>query len=414
MKILWISNIILPELCHTFGIRKTSAGGWITGLWGELKKQTAHRLAICLPVCDEYRMKDGRYENYQFYSFYARITDGTLHMAEQRFMNILSDFQPDIVHIWGTEYLHSLAMLRACGRCNLSKQVVVNIQGLVSFCALHYDFGLKQSVVEKESGGNSIKKEMDNFRLRGMCEKEVLKNVRYVIGRTEWDRACVMQINPALNYFHCGEILRNEFYENEKKWSSSTCRRHSIFISQAAYPLKGFHLIIKTLAELKAGYPDLSVYIAGTNLMEYESVYAEYIRQEISKQKLEDTIIFTGRLSAGEMLGYYNMANVFLSASTIENSSNSICEAMCTGVPVVSGYVGGCPSLIEHGTSGFLYPLNECYMLRYYIEKIFEDPLMADHISKNEIKRSQKLNNIQEIVSNTLDIYDSIVKESVC
>lgn len=412
MKILWLCNLVFPELSSEFGLKKYESGGWMTGLWSELKRNDKLHLGICVPIYDTFRMKDGIHENYKYYSFHASLNEGALDETEDRFMEILTEFEPDVIHIWGTEYLHSFAMVCACRRHGRLGQVVVNIQGLISICALHYGFGLSETDRTAERKGRSIQDEIDNFKMRGRYEIQLLKNVKHVVGRTEWDRACVLKINPALAYNHCWEFLRAVFYENNVLWDVEKCERHSIFISQAMYPVKGLHLALETIAQLKEQYSDLRVYITGTNLMENDSAYTSYIRKKIDFYNLWDVIVFVGVVSAEEMLQYYIRANVFLSASTIENSSNSICEALRVGVPVVSSYVGGTMSLVEHGKSGFLYPLDAGYMQYYYIKQIFDDDILAMHLSRNAAARSEIINNKGEILKTVSAIYRKAAEDN--
>ena len=60
-----------------------------------------------------------------------------------------------------------------------------------------------------------------------------------------------------------------------------------------------------------------------------------------------------------------------VSASSIENSSNSVHEAVLVGCPVVASYVGGTDSFLSVGKNGYLYQHDAEYMLAYYIQKIF-------------------------------------------
>ena len=157
--------------------------------------------------------------------------------------------------------------------------------------------------------------------------------------------------------------------------------------------------------------------ISGEDLKLKKSAYARFICAEIKKYKLEKVICFVGELSDVEMYEQYLQANLFLSTSIEENSSNSICEAMCIGTPVVASYVGGLSTMISHGESGFLYPLTESYMMEYYVEKIFENDSLAEEISNQEREFSKTFNNKKENLKQMIKIYQSlldIMKENSC
>ena len=407
MRILWLCNIVLPELCSVFGFKKVQAGGWLSGMWEQLKKCDGLELAVCVPIRDKSRMMDGTYLEYRYYSFQEISGEEEILEGQRRFTEIIRDFKPDRIHIWGTEYLHSYAMVQACMEQNLREKIIVNIQGLVSVYALHYRFGLSDDLVKAEQEGNSIEHEIQEFIWRGQYEKTLLKKVSYVVGRTDWDRACCLQINPAVKYFHCGEILREVFYKNSLRWSTYTCEKYSIFISQASYPVKGFHLVLEALVKLAEQYRSLRVYVSGTNLENSDTAYGIYIRKKIKEYHLEKMVSFVGKLSQEEMYQYYLKANVFLSASVIENSSNSVCEAMCVGTPVVASYVGGIPTIITHGISGFLYPLDAGYMMEYYISQIFDDNMLAQRLSEKEQERAAEYNSRETALEKMLKIYQN-------
>ena len=64
-------------------------------------------------------------------------------------------------------------------------------------------------------------------------------------------------INSNLKYYVCNESLRDSFYDGA--WKVENCRLHQIFISQASYPLKGFHKLLEAVNYIKADYPDLLI-----------------------------------------------------------------------------------------------------------------------------------------------------------
>ena len=408
MRILWLCNIVLPELAEIFSFRKQNEGGWLTGAWRELNNINKYNLAICVPVRNPSRMIDGENEGYKFYSFLTISQESNTKIEDQcdRFKTIIGDYKPDIIHIWGTEYEHSYAMAKACEELGISERVVINIQGLITYCAKVYRIGITHEIYNAiDDQGKSIADGEKAFRAREKFEKEVFRLSKFCIVRTEWDKACVLSINPQITYFNCGEILRDGFYKS-KKWNLERSEKHSIFISQAAYPIKGLHIALEELSLLKNKYDDLKIYVGGEDLSLSNEPYAKYINDKIIEYGLKDTVFFLGQITEQEMINYYLRSNVFLSTSLIENSSNSICEAMLLGTPVVASFVGGTPSLIQHEYDGLSYPLEEPNMMRYYIEELFDSEELCNRLSKNEIiKATERINNKNNIIKKLSNIY---------
>ena len=105
---------------------------------------------------------------------------------------------------------------------------------------------------------------------------------------------------------------------------------------------------------------------------------------------LEDHVIFLGALDEGKMREAFLRSNVFACASSIENSPNSVGEAMLLGVPTVSSDIGGVKNMLEHNKDGFIYPSDAPYMLAHYICEIFADPILATDFSKNAREHALK------------------------
>ena len=101
---------------------------------------------------------------------------------------------------------------------------------------------------------------------------------------------------------------------------------------------------------------------------------------------------------------------IFISASSIENSPNSVGEAMLLGVPTVSSDVGGVKNLLTHNEEGFIYPADEPYMLAYYVSEVFENRELAKKFSENAKKHAQELYNSKKNISDLFDIYEKIIE----
>ncbi len=412
IKILWLCNIPLPKIAERENLKISNFGGWLVGLSNDLTQLSEVELVYLFPNLE--KEVCGNIEGIQYIGFTG------LHNMKV-FENIIRIHKPNIVHIFGTEYKHSFDMINVCEKLQILDSTVINIQGLVSIYAEHYFANLPTNIVYRQTmreffKKNNIKKQRDDFIERGKLEERTLQICKNVIGRTDWDEACTKKYNPHMRYFFCNETLRDSFYDYE--WSLETCEKHSIFVSQCSYPIKGFHYMLVAMHEILKMYPDAHLYTTGLDptTIKYKNkhklgTYKRYLSKLIRKYNLEGKVTFLGGLNESEMCNRFLKSHIFVSPSAIENSSNSIGEAMLLGVPVVSSDVGGIKNLLEHETSGLIYQHDAPYMLAYYVKKIFSDRELAESMSENAKQRARHTHNRSINLSNMLGIYDALFKK---
>lgn len=411
MKVLWLTNGALPEVSILMNEPPSPYGGWLINSSRDLADNLQGELAIAFPSTNAKQYTFLKGEKVCYYPFEPAKDNAALE-------SILTAFKPDIVHIYGTEYSHTLAMINLCNSSNI--QCVVSIQGLVSYYANYYMADVPNRVQNRFTFRDILK--MDNlklqrrkFRLRGEKEKKSLKNCKHVIGRTTWDKACALLINPDLEYHFCNETLRESFYKSE--WKIDRCEKYSIFMSQASYPIKGAHYMLKALPSILKRFPETKLYIAGNNIIKHDTLfdkikissYGKYIAELTKKYNLQNNVFFTGTLNEKQMCRKYIESNVFVCPSSIENSPNSLGEAMILGVPCVSSKVGGVSDMIKGDEEGFVYQSNAPEMLSYYVCKVFEDEELAKQFSDRSKLRAKATHNRDINTQTLLDIYSSIL-----
>jgi glycosyltransferase involved in cell wall biosynthesis len=425
MKILWFVNGILPAIAHNLNRKPTFSEGWLVGLSKALTTEYGDDLAlyICCPQNIAVEVYKGKVDNYSYFA-YPEMGDKTQFSPKLKdiLLTILEEIQPDVVHIMGSEFPHCYSAISACKQVNILNRTVISIQGLTSLCARHYCLGLPSRVKKKGTLRDFLKKQSvsedrKKYEQRGKYEIKAIEMCKHVIGRTEWDYACIKQINPQIKYYFNNETLRPAFYIN--KWSYDRCHKHTIFFSQATNPIKGFHFMLDALRIIKKKYPNVKLYCAGSETMLSKVAYPNWRRRTYEKYLFKlmqeygliDNIVLCGSLDETEMRDQYLNANVFVSASTIENSPNSVGEAMLLGVPVVSSDVGGVSSLMVHGKEGYLYPADEPYMLAHYVCKIFENSELACELSNNARIRAQETHSPQKNSKELIEIYSILAKK---
>lgn len=410
MRILWITNFMMPALAQKLDKDKSVIGGWTYSAAEELKKRTNIELAIAC-LYESNTVKEYVVDGVKYYLMpYKKSKLKYDELMEQSCLTVKDMFHPEVVHIYGTEYPLTLAYLNACG----SENVVISIQGIPTIYTRYYFSGM---TIWDKLRFPILLLQHKRFNSNNNIEREALSKCNYFEGRSDWDRAISWSFNPMSKYFFCSRTLRSIFYS--KKWDISNVNRHTIFLSQAQYPIKGLHQLLKALPFVIRDYPDVKVRIAGDCPYEKLTIksfvksfgYGAYIKSLVKKYKLEKYIVFVGLLNEQEICEEYLKANVFVCPSAIENVPNSLAEAQILGTPCIASYVGGNSSLIDEGDNGLLYRFEEYEMLAYYICKIFSDNDLAMKLSINgrtvALARHDRNNNIDSLIN----IYQYIVAQ---
>lgn len=373
MRVLWICNIMLPRIAKKLGQEVNNKEGWLTGLMEAVLAHNASdvenavQLGIAFPIAKGQEfLQDALVinEDYDvpFYGFRENVLMADQYdvSMEEDMKKILEAFKPDLVHCFGTEYPHTLAAIKCFGR---PERTLVGIQGLCRVCAKGYMANLPHKVVKSTTFRDIVRKDtllmqQQKFEDRGQWELASVQGTGHVTGRTHFDKYWTGKWNPRAEYHLMNETLRKEFYTGE--WSLDTCCPHRLFFSQGDYPLKGFHYMLLALPKILEKYPDTEVYVAGNSLLRGKglkaklkiSAYGAYLEKLVAEYGLEGKVHFLGRLTAADMKEQYLKSHAFVCASSIENSPNSLGEAMILGVPVVTADVGGIMTMItpEEGT----------------------------------------------------------------
>ena len=274
MKILWVINIPLPEASLLLNEKPSPFGGWLINTSRFLTEQVGLELNIAFPKENINTIVELNGEKIKYFAF-PKIKSNEIHSLNTmtNLKSILDEVGPDLVHIFGTEFEHTLTMINECNK--KGTKFVLSIQGLVSVIAKHYMANLPMNIQKRYTFRDFIQQDnliqqQKKFAKRGLAEVQAIEKAKHIIGRTTWDQACISQINPEAYYHFCNETLREEFYKHE--WSIETCDRHTIFVSQGSYPIKGLHYILEAMSLLLKKFPDTLLYVAGPNILKSDSI----------------------------------------------------------------------------------------------------------------------------------------------
>jgi glycosyltransferase involved in cell wall biosynthesis len=316
-------------------------------------------------------------------------------------------WRPDLIHVHGLERFFGLLESRRLVKAPVAisiqgilAEVSRNLFGRLSFWDVARMERLRDIVRGRGWGWTGWR-----YRQMALREAEIARGARFFLGRTEFDRRFVLGLNPAGRYYHVDELLRSPFLKAQ--WTLETCERHRILFANASHPHRDIDTALEALARLKGVFPDVRLCLPGAIL---ETVgYGKHLSQRIVQLGLRGQVEFLGFLSAERMAAELTRAHAFATSSLVENSSNSLCEAMRVGVPCVASRVGGLPSLVEEGRSAFFFPPGDAEAMADRIARVFREDETSVALGCAARDRAVERHDPDRVVAQLMAAYADIV-----
>jgi len=162
--------------------------------------------------------------------------------------------------------------------------------------------------------------------------------------------------------------------------------------------------LAKAFVELLRRVPDgrsfLRLVIVGDGPLHVE------LREFLNSSGVADICWLPGRRD--DVADILQSLDVFVLPSLNEGISNTILEAMASGLPVVATDVGGNPELVQHGETGFLVPPLDPEALAHALLKYADDPGLAREHGAQARTRAEREFSVDRMIAGYLAVYDEL------
>lgn len=416
MKILWVVNMPVGAMAKRLGLSSTS-GQWLNA---ELEKETKSKKNEIIVCSSGSSADDFTEENIRYIMLpHGNVSQYSAEPHIGEWKDLLNSVLPDLIIIWGTEYDIGRATLIANAKKIPS---AIYIQGVMGAIAKNYRCDLTDEEINSFKTPVEILRHRTAFDIeasyykRAEYEKEMVELSGNVIIENSWAQKQYEEMLPSIKIYHNRLPIKKVFAEYQ--WKSDDFKSHSIITTAATYPLKGLHKLLKAFKLVVEKYPDARLSVPGKNNIMVSGIknklvqsgYCKFVKKYIVNNNLQSSVDFIGALTSEQYAKAMQESEIFISASSIENHSSSLREAMSVGIPCIASDVGGISDFASDHKNCSLYDYSDSNQLAQLICELFENQELKKKYSTEGKATIEKMYSVDSMPS--LDeIYEEIIKK---
>lgn len=319
---------------------------------------------------------------------------------------IVDEYKPDLIHVFGTEWpFGQVASVT-------DVPVVIHIMGaIVPYNNALYPPGYSYLGQLCRYWWNPKKLiglwrgHRDSSMNWEKWERSTWSMVSNYMGRTQWDKSLSNVMHPGRRYFHVDEALRTEFISGNYGWSVPNDGKLRLISTGCSSFRKGPDMMLKVARILT----DLGVTFEWQVAGRMNPEMKEMVEKQVGVRFEDCNIRILGFTQPAELTRILCSSTLYVHTAYIENSPNSICEAQCLGLPVVSTNVGGIASLVRQDVDGILVPANDPWQMADAIIELTKDKERMVRYAENSRNFALARHNDEHIKEQLLECYYQIL-----
>jgi glycosyltransferase involved in cell wall biosynthesis len=173
-----------------------------------------------------------------------------------------------------------------------------------------------------------------------------------------------------------------------------------VLYSGRLHPYKRVDLLLEAWRGVFARYPAARLLILGSGSEE-----------AALRRKAPAGVHFVGEVR--DVAPYLQAADLYVMPSAREGLSNSVLEALSSGLPVVATTSGGTPDVIRHLQEGYLIPPNDGDALQQAMLDMLADDALRSRLAAQGRQRILAEYSFDAAVQRTLRLYHGVLEEAL-
>jgi len=354
-------------------------------------ERKGHETYVFAPKVEDYIDQEKNVFRYRSINLTSKVKYPLPIPLSFRAKKVITEFNPDIVHIHHPFLLSSQAIMYG-KKLGIPKILTLHTQ----YEQYAYYVAPIPQIITQEAIKiivSSLAYKIDCITTPSESMKDLIKS--YGIEN---------RIEVIPNAIHLASFKEeNELkrLEIKKKYNLKEDDKIILYVGRIAWE-KSIDKIIEALAIIKRkGISKVKFLLVG------KGPAMDELRQLVQSLGVEEEVIFTGAVSNEEIQHYYKIAYLFTIASTSETFGIVIIEALASGIPVLAVRAPGAVDILTNGVDGWLTEDNVAQFANA-LEKLIREPELRERLSQGTLKTSEKYS-INVISERMLNLYREVI-----
>ncbi len=195
------------------------------------------------------------------------------------------------------------------------------------------------------------------------------------------------------------EALASSIENGKLKIENS--KRPRIISVARLFPQKNQEMMIRAFAKIADEFPDWQLVIFGEGPLRAE------LEATVSCFKLQKRVLLPGRTE--HVIEELRKSKIFCLSSDYEGMSNSMIEAICVGLPIVTTKVSGTDELVQDGVNGYVVEIGDTDAMASALRKLMSDEHLMQQIGVSSLKMKSQFQ-IDTILEEWINLIKHIQK----
>lgn len=216
-----------------------------------------------------------------------------------------------------------------------------------------------------------------HYKIIKQIIKKIWKKSKLVVSNSEGLKNLALKTSPNQNI----KIIPNGVDVKEFKPKDKKNKDLKILCVARLIKRKGLNYLISAIAELKEYKISLKIIGSG--------VEKNNLLNQIKELKIKDKVSLIDYIKHDDLPKYYSNSDIFVLPSLNEGMSNTILEAIASGLPIITTNTGGSKELIKG--NGIIIKKRNKKDIREAILKLYKDKKLRVKMSKKSRNLALKL-----------------------